>query len=291
MRFLGRFSRKQPPAQSAEPDHCQIKHVYATGIPSLQNALDIFKGEWSSRLPPPLDDLHAGTIKLFEDPRVKWLLSELGDLGSEQILELGPLEGGHSYMFDRCGADSVTAIEADTHAYLKCLIIKELLRLQRVRFLCGDFIEYLKAPDCPQFDIGVASGVLYHMVNPVELIYLLTKRCRRHLFIWTHYYDEAWASTRNVQSKFPFTEQVEYAGFSHKLVRQLYGEALDWAGFCGGNQIYSNWMYRDEIIECLHYFGFTKVQINFEQYNHPNGPALTLLATATGAHSDVRHPS
>jgi uncharacterized protein DUF1698 len=281
--FLRRFIRKQPPSHSqshGDPD--PINNYYLTSVPSPQNALDIFKGEWSSQLPPPFHDLHAGNASLFDDARIKWVVSELGDLHGRNILELGPLEGGHSYMLDQSGADSVTAIESDTHAYLKCLIVKELLGMRGVKFLCGDLIEYLKDPYGPQFDIGVASGVLYHMVNPVELISLLAKRCQTHLLIWTHYYDEAWAKAKNLQSKFPFAEQVDYAGFSHTLVRQHYGsEALSWLGFCGGSRPYSNWMYREEIIKCLGYFGFAKIQINFDHYDHPNGPAFTLLASRT----------
>jgi SAM-dependent methyltransferase len=80
------------------------------------------------------------------------------------VLELGPLEGGHSFMFERLGAREVIAIEANPRAYLKCLIIKELLDLRRVRFLCGDFLEYLRA-DGTDFDLVFASGVLYHMRN------------------------------------------------------------------------------------------------------------------------------
>lgn len=292
MAFLKRLIRKRlsshpqsldkTPSSQSLKNPAQINNYYATGAPSAQNALDIFKDEWSSQLPPPIDNLRAGHAALFADGRIHWLLSEVGDLRGQDILELGPLEGGHSYMLDQSEAGSVTAIESNTHAYLKCLIVKELLGLQHVKFLCGDFIEYLKDPACPQFDIGVASGVLYHMVNPVELISLLAKCCRTHLLIWTHYYDEAWAKARNLQGKFPFTEQADYAGFSHSLVRQNYeGEALGWAGFCGGSLHYSNWMYRNEIVACLEYFGFTRIQINFDHYDHPNGPAFTLLASRT----------
>jgi Protein of unknown function (DUF1698) len=283
MGLLRRLIHKQPPSRSQSLGNFDpINNYYLTSVPSPQNAFDIFKGEWSSQLPPPFHNLHAREAGLFDDARIKWLVSELGDLHGRHILELGPLEGAHSYMLDQSGADSVTAVESNTHAYLKCLIVKELLGMRGVRFLCGDFIEYLKDPGCPQFDIGVASGVLYHMVNPVELISFLAERCQTDLLIWTHYYDEAWANAKNLQPKFPFAEQVDYAGFSHTLVRQLYGnEALSAVGYCGGSRAYSNWMYRDEIIKCLGYFGFPRIQINFDHYDHPNGPAFALLASRT----------
>jgi hypothetical protein len=118
------------------------------------------------------------------------------------------------------------------------------------------------------------------MVNPVELISLIAKCCKKHVLIWTHYYDEDWAKAKELHGKFPFKQQVDYAGFSHTQVRQYYGdEALSNVGFCGGSRPYSNWMYRDEIVKCLEYFGFTKTQINFDHFDHPHGPAFTLLSS------------
>ena len=256
-----------------------INRYYLTSAPTPQNAVDIFKGDWSSQLPPPLDQISAGKVDLFDDARIKWMVSELGGIQGRHILELGPLEGGHSFVLEQNGAESITAIEANTHAYLRCLIAKELLGMKRVRYLCGDFIEYLKEPACPKFDVGVASGVLYHMINPVELIGLLAKSCRSHLLLWTHYYDKAWVVAKKRQRTFPFSQAAEWGGFSHTLVRQNYGKALRWNGFCGGSRPYSHWMYRHEIIKCLEHFGFPRVAINFELPDHANGPAFTLLAS------------
>ncbi len=218
-------------------------------------------------------------MELFQDGRITWLISEVGDLHGCRILELGPLEGAHSYMLERAGAGSIIAVEANTHAYLRCLVVKELLGMQRVKFLCGDCVEYLKSPDCPQFDIGLASGVLYHMVNPVELIALLAQHCQMHLFLWTHYYDEAWAKANDFQKRFPGAERSTYAGFSHTLVRQYYDNDIHLPSFCGGSRPFSNWMYREEILACLKHFGFGKLKINFDHYDHPNGPAFAVLAS------------
>ncbi len=282
MERLRQLFRRQASAADAPavipPD--PINDYYVTDAPSPQGALDIFKGEWSSQLPPPFDGLQAGSVPLFDDGRITWLVDELEGIHGQSILELGPLEGGHSYMLEASGAASVTAIEANTHSYLRCLIAKELLGMQRVKFLCGDFVEYLKSLDCGSFDIGVASGVLYHMVNPVELISLLSKSCRSHLLIWTHYYDEAWATANERQAQFPSRQEVNVEGFSHTLVRQDYGdETLGMPEFCGGSRRYSNWMVRDELVQCLNYFGFANVKTNFDHYDHPHGPAMTLLAS------------
>ena len=135
---------------------------YVELIPTDQNALDIFKGEWSSRLPGIWKELNAGTIPLFEDPRILWAADQLGGFGNQRVLELGPLEAGHSYMLETLGADTVIAVEANKRAYLKCLIIKEILNLKRCRFELGDCVTFLRENQTA-FDVCLASGVLYHM--------------------------------------------------------------------------------------------------------------------------------
>ncbi|NJR59199.1 MAG: class I SAM-dependent methyltransferase [Cyanobacteria bacterium CRU_2_1] len=254
-----------------------ILDQYVASAPSPQNALDIFEGEWSSEFPEPLDKLQAGTVPLFKDARIEWVAEQVDGLAAKTVLELGPLEGGHSYMLERLGADSIIAIEANTHAYLKCLITKELLGLQHVRFLHGDFVEFLRNSQ-ESFDICIASGVLYHMRNPCELIALMSKACSQ-LFIWTHYYDEAIISaSSSLAHKFSDHVLTEYSGFQHILYRQNYNEALNWAGFCGGSAEYSYWMSRNGIISCCKYFGFSEVRTHFENPHHPNGPSFALLA-------------
>lgn len=261
------------------PSQASALDLYVSSAPSPQNALDIFKDEWSSALPEPFSDLSAGMALLFNDPRIRWFINEIGGVANKSVLELGPLEGGHTYMFEKYGASSIIAVESNTHAFLKSLIIKELFDLRRARFLCGDFMEFLRQEDIQCFQVCLASGVLYHMQNPVELIALLTHRCLEHLFFWTHYYDEAIISANPVLScKFNDSTQSEYAGFQHTLYRQEYQSALEWNGFCGGSAPVSAWMTRDDIIRCLEHFGFEVQGINFEQPDHPNGPAIALIA-------------
>lgn len=253
-----------------------ILDQYVRSVPHAQNAVDIFKGEWSSKL--PLKDVSSGTIPLFEDARISWASDQLGGVKNKKVLELGPLEAGHSYMLEKMEASEIVSIEANTRAYVKCLIVKELLKLNRVRFICGDFIEYLKANQT-KFDVCIASGVLYHMKNPVELLYLISK-VSDNIFIWTHYYDkEVIENNSAIRGKFPSHLPSEYRGYSHILHRFEYKDALKFGGFCGGSSSYSLWMSRREILDCLNYFGFNKIQINFDQPNHPNGPSFAIVAS------------
>jgi hypothetical protein len=243
--------------------------------PSAQATVDIFRGEWASRLPAPYEDVTAGPLSLFADDRLLWMFERLGTAQGKEVLELGPLDGGHSYMLEKSGASSVKAIEGNIRAYLRCLVIKELLSLKRVNFLCGDFVEWLRTND-DHFGLCVASGVLYHMRNPVELVELISKSCDS-LFLWTHYYDENVIEGSRHSGNFVESLVSEQGGFTHTLHRHLYGPDLD-AGFCGGNAHYSMWMERADILRAVEHFGYKEVEVGFDEPDHQNGPCLALVA-------------
>ena len=251
---------------------------YSTSAPSPQNTVDIFRGEWSSAFPAPLSTLHAGPVGLFNDDRVHWFAKSVGGVGGKSILELGPLEGGHSYMLNKLGAARIVAVESNTRAFLKCLIVKELLGIERVNFLFGDFLEYLRTGE-ETFDVCLASGVLYHMQNPAELIALLSRCCTGHLCLWTHYYDaEVTSSSPLLTARLTQESSRDFNGFRHKLYRYEYQETLEWSGFCGGSAPISNWMTREDIFRCLRHFGFEIEGVAFDDPSHPNGPAFCLVA-------------
>lgn len=263
---------------SKSQNQTNILEKYVISAPHPQNALDIFKGEWASKLPEKLADLDAGSIPLFEDSRIIWFVEQIGGIQGKTVLELGPLEAGHTYMLEHYGAKSVTSIEANPRAYLKCLIIKELLELKYAHFLCGDFIKYLQKTE-ERFDVCIASGVLYHTINPVELIALLAK-VTDQLYIWTHYYDKELLSKKvHLARQFSEGELAEYAGFRHTLYRRVYPkEFLKWESFHGGGTASTCWLRRKDIIKCLKYFGLTEIKIDFNDPNHQYGPNIALKA-------------
>ncbi len=254
-----------------------ILDEYTKTSPSYQNTLDIFKGEWSCKLPFPLDKLITGTVPAFEDPRISLVVQQLGNINGCNVLELGPLEGGHTYMLEKLGANSIISIESNTRSYLKCLIIKEVLNLKKVNFLFGDFIPYLQETK-ESFDICIASGVLYHMRNPAELIYLISQVSNK-VMIWTHYYDQVLIEQNPIIPKDKFSDIVEseYQGFKHTLHRFNYQESLNWSGFCGGSEAFSLWMSKQDILSCLNYFGFNELKTGLEQLDHPNGPCFCVV--------------
>jgi Protein of unknown function (DUF1698) len=250
---------------------------YAAAAPSPQQVLDLFKGEWSSVLPAPYCECEAGRQPMFGDPRLKWGVEQLGGVTGCRVVELGPLEGGHTWMLEQLGAAEITAIEASDRAYLKCLTVKELTGLRRARFLYGDAVAYLRESS-EHFDVGIASGILYHMTNPVELLALLAACCDR-LYLWTHYYDET-ALLRHpiVRARFHGSSEATHAGFTHTLHRYRYQASRFRLGFSGGRAPHSYWLTRDTIIAACRHLGFTRIEIAFDDPNHPYGPSCALVA-------------
>ncbi|AZV23030.1 MAG: hypothetical protein E5Y74_06280 [Mesorhizobium sp.] len=83
--------------------------------PSAQSAVDIFKGEWSSKSPATAD---ATTAPGSAPPSLKAHVSTgfrkpLRDFSGKRILELGPMEAGHAYLMYQAGAESILAVEAN----------------------------------------------------------------------------------------------------------------------------------------------------------------------------------
>ena len=198
-----------------------------------------------------------------------------GGVTGRDVLELGPLEGGHSYLLDRLGAKSVTAIEANPRAYLKCPVAKETFGMPRTHFLLGDALVHLRTTE-EHYDIGIACGILYHLTNPVELLELLGQRCDV-IFLWTVFHDAEFVAENSVPgAKFSEVLDREHAGFKHKVHRFNDGPSLAWKGFCGGGDVFSYWMERPEILAALERFGFS--EIRWEQQPNVHGSALTLVA-------------
>lgn len=251
---------------------------YTDQVPDPQNILDIFKEEWVSKFPEPFNHLKAGNMELFNDSRLEWALKQMGDIKGKKVLELGPLEGGHSYTLQKHGAQ-VVAVEANPRAYLRCLATKQILNLNHVDFLYGDFTKYLNDENL-SFDVCVACGVLYHMCHPVELISQLAKSSSK-VFIWTHYYDPV-VCEENPRLTLNFKEQskCEYAGFKHTVYKHNYG-ITSGKKFLGGPARYSNWLSREEILGACKYFGFEHIQISPEHDcpKHIHGPSFAFVAS------------
>ena len=265
-------------ARFAASSVARVLDHYVQAPPSPQHAVDLFAGLWSSKFPETTPAVTGGSALLFEDERLRWGIERLGGVRGRSVLELGPLEGGHSYMLERAGARPIIAIEANSRAYLRCLVTKEIFDLHNVRFLLGDFLGYLRTSD-ERFDVCVASGVLYHMTNPPELIALIAEHANA-MYCWTHYYDE-----ELMQSSSPAARRIvapkrkSHVGFEYDAFTAAYGAGRHSSRFCGASTPNTTWMRRADIQRCCEFFGFSHFEAACEQPNHVHGPSWAFIAS------------
>jgi hypothetical protein len=254
-----------------------VQDYYVKDAPADQNVLDLFRGLWSSAMPR-----HSGLVSqpgpaaLFEDERLNWADQQFGGFAGKTVLELGPLEGAHSFICQKKGATKVVSVEANTQSFIRCLCIKEIFGLDRVSFKLGDFNQYMRASP-PHFDIVLACGVLYHMTDPIGTLKLISG-ISNNLFLWTHYYDAAVIEGGVHASLFEKAEIEKFGDYEIALHKKRYDSALDWKGFCGGVEPFARWLERPSLLLLLRALGFDSVTIGFDHPNHPNGPAFAVCA-------------
>tara|TARA_B100000405_G_C16662781_1_gene402732 strand:+ start:451 stop:1110 length:660 start_codon:yes stop_codon:yes gene_type:complete len=216
-------------------------------------------------------------VHAFEDARIEWLLDAYGEARGKSILELGPFEGGHTYMLSKLDPSLIISIEANVSCFLKCLCIKEAFDLRKVEFRLGDFNEYL--PTCERrFDLVVASGVLYHSSDPMALLESVC-RVSDNLFIWTHYADPDRMETNpNLKKKFGPLQGGSFGGLDYEFFEQTYQYGVTDEEFCGGTGKTSRWLTKDAIVSALRHFGHKEVRYGPDDVNHPNGPSACLFS-------------
>ena len=233
--------------------------------PSHQNAVDMIPG-WSSRFPTDFG-IEAGNIPLFQDSRMAWAIESFGDLTGRSVLELGPLEAAHTSMLAEAGAH-VDAIESNQLAYFKCLITREILGFPNVRFHLGDFVQALEQKE-KTYDFIVASGVLYHMRDPLRLIQAMARRTTA-IYLWTVVVDDDSAAPIGRQS---------FNGVDVRLYRRGYGKRD--LSFCGGPRDNPLWMRQDDILAVLETLGFSNQKIAHKVKNPEHDlPTVSVFATA-----------
>jgi hypothetical protein len=253
---------------------------YSNLTPENINSLNLFPNQWTSHVPGANG---PGGVPLFQDSRITWMLGEVGDVTNYQVLDLGPLEAGHTYMLEKAGAD-VLAIEGNKDSFLRCLIVKNYLNL-KARFFLGDFAKGLGDKD--YYDLIIAAGVLYHMEDPIQLVIDLSSKTDT-IYFWTHFYEPdltLWHPDLNdllLQKWRPDLMSTQSVGnVEVRMVPQSYGESLGWAGFCGGPELGSRWIFREDLLALLKELGFDDIRINDDNPGHQNGPSFSLLAQRT----------
>ena len=264
--------------------------------PSDQTEIDVFRGEWSFKL--PIEGSVSGEAAGFSAVRGFLLRCAVhfGSFRGFKVLELGPLEGEVTYALERMGPRKIVSIEGRTASYLKCLIAKNLFGLDRTRFMLGDFVRYLETTN-DHFEFCCAQGVLYHMTDPVRVLQLIAQTSDR-CFIGTHYYDDErlrgvarrgeticgianpnWnLPEATAEREIPFNAH----GFGCTYFKHLYNvteqqqEAPD-KHHHHGLSSYACFMKKDDIVRCLEHFGMEVVEVRDEP-DAERGPYVGIIA-------------
>jgi hypothetical protein len=239
--------------------------------PAHANALELFSGRWATDLSQLDPSWSGGVAQLATDPRPLLAAQHLGTddrLDGMSVLELGPLEGMHTYRFEQLGAARILAIESNVEAYLKCLIVKEAMRMTHSSFMLGDFNLYLQDTQ-ERFDMVFACGVLYHMEEPLALIRGIARTTDR-CFVWTHYVDENSAAGR-------IAVPAALDGITTTYYRWRYHDRAQ-PGFWGGNKPSASWMRRDDILAAFRHFGLNEIEVVGEDPNSLHGPTIIFAA-------------
>ena len=254
----------------------EVFDQYSKDTPSHQTAIDALPG-WTSAF-PSATKVNAGDHPLFADTRITWALSQAGSIADKKVLEIGPLEGMHTYMLNKHRPALIDAVEANKQCFLRCLVTKEILGIDRGHFHLGDAQKWLKENDL-YYDLAIASGVLYHMADPGEFLCDLGRRCD-NLFIWTHYFDDS-VMPEGDKRRLAFTGQLQtrtLAGIPLRYYERRYFKANNNSNFCGGMKDRHFWMHRDDIISLLKALGFEDVTVTQETPDHSGGPCYSLFA-------------
>jgi hypothetical protein len=254
-----------------------VNDMYEVQPPAAENLVALFEGQWVSALP----GLASGDVPLFGDDRIQWAIDLAGGVDGGRVLELGPLEGGHSYMLERAGAADVHAIEANTLCYLKCLLVQQLFGLDRTRFELGNFVPWLLETE-ETYDLVVAAGVLYHLSDPVPVLDAIC-RAGDHVYLWTHFVDlELMPRTdRRYKRWFVGVEEHDYRGATYPLHRRAYKKSpTSDPKFIGGVHTTTAWIEKRTILDVFEANGFD-VEIAHEADNH-SGPSASFFASRRG---------
>jgi hypothetical protein len=246
-----------------------LQDKFVRGIPCTQNAIDCFSGLWYSAFPQEFA-ITAGECNLFCDERLSWAFSHLQPNNDWDVLELGPLEGGHSYWLEKeTNVKRITSIEANRLCWLRCLVTKEVVGLKKTQFLLGDFLEYLHN-NKKKFDLALALGVLYHMEKPVDLLSLLFKSSE-NLLLWSQF-----AGKEQIQTW--KSVEVRYKDFTTIGYVNDYGNGISKDEFIGGVSAHAIWLTEQGILDALKFVGYNNI-ITGPTGKNQYGGEITLVAS------------
>jgi hypothetical protein len=204
-------------------------------------------------------DLNERIFELNQAYRIK----------GRSILEIGPFEGGNTKQLFDLGAKEITAIEANEEFYLKTLLVKEAFSLDSLKLVIGDcniLLDDKDRFDDKSFDLLYASGVLYHMTNPVETIRLFSRLS-----------DTIYVNSHIASDEVPSGEWLEIKdkdNNSYRCRRNTYETKEHW----GGVDRSAVWLDRESMFAAFQNMGY-EINILEDSVNNIRGNYVAFIAS------------
>lgn len=200
---------------------------------------------------------YGGRISAAGDVRLERFFRFAPD--AKTIVELGALEGAHSFMLaQHPGIQRVVAIEGREANLRKARFLQQLFQVPRVEFVQAN-LETADVTAFGKFDAVFCCGLLYHLPDPGKLLEQLPQIAPA-LFIWTQYCAENEACD---------------IGNGLRGKTHLEGGANE---PLSGMSATATWLTLDSLRAVLARSGYAKTEIIFDDPKHANGPAVTIGA-------------
>jgi SAM-dependent methyltransferase len=181
---------------------------------------------------------------------------------AHRILELGSLEGGHSFALAALPRVSeVVAVEGREANLERARFAQAVLDARGVTFVQAD-LERADLEPLGSFDAVFCVGLLYHLPNPWDLLRRIAAVSER-VFLWTHY---------------AAAEELRASGYAGAPYRE-FGLADPLSGLSDA----SFWPTRDALGAMLRDAGFRDIAVLEDDPGHAHGPGITLVARHTAA--------
>ncbi len=202
---------------------------------------------------------YGGSYDAAADDRLKVFFREFPSF--ERVLELGCLEGGHTFPIAK-RAKEVVAIDSRAVNLEKAKwLAEDVFKVSNIEFVERN-LETTDLDDLGPFDVCFNVGVLYHLPEPWILLDRISTCCKA-MFMWTHYAPAHDAG-------------VNREGYNGTMYREFGVEEP-----LSGMSERSFWPTLDELRRMLREHGFTNEVILQDEDDHPHGPAVLLRCEST----------
>lgn len=250
---------------------------FCNKLPAEETAFSLFPDAWKFKFDKMTQD-EIISFLLTIDGRPKMCSNLFNNFSEFNIIEFGPSDGYNTAQLEMNGAKFIKSIESNIEAFLRCLIIKNFLNLN-CRFLLGDFLKFF-SNNKEIFDLAYASGVIYHLEDPVEFI-INCGKMSKNIFIWSLYYDDASINNDKYETKrFLGCEEIVKLGIKFTYYkRSVDDQFLNRSDYQGGIVQCSSWLTLDGIISAVELAGFKVLKTLPDKVG--NIPAINLWAKNT----------